>query len=173
MGQLLSAAVLVSFVAGALAFNVIENQPKFTNETIQIGLVAEDFEETLGFYTEVIGMQHTGGFSLDAAFGKSSGLSGGAPVDVAILKLADSPAANQLKIVNIANPPKAKPSQYIQDRAGMRYMTLYVDNVDPFIQRFGAHGIKLLGDTPVKIDDGRRFLLVEDPNGVFVEIIGQ
>ena len=173
MGQLLSALVLVSFVAGALAFNVIENQPKFTNDTIQIGVVVEDFEASVKFYTEVIGMQEVGGFSIDEEFGKASGLSNGVPFDVTILKLADSEKANQWKVVHFGNPPKAKHSNHIQDQIGMQYTTLYVENVDPYIARLEANNVELLNEPGLTIGDGRRFLLFQDPNGIFIEIIGR
>ena len=173
MGQFLSATVLVTFVAGALAFNVRENSTTFEKDTIQIGVVVEDFDASLAFYTEVIGMKETGGFSIDQDFGKRSGLSGGKPFEVAILKLEDSPTANQWKIVNFESAPKADHTDHIQGRSGMQYITLYVDNVDPHLARLKEADVKLLGSTPVKLDDGRRFLLLRDPNGIFIEIIGK
>ena len=172
MGQLLSAAVLVSFVAGALAFNVAESTPEFTRDTIEIGLVVEDVEETMKFYTDVIGMQRTGGFSIDKDFGKRSGLSGGEPFEVNIMKVKDSPASTELKIVGFPNSTKAKDSDHIQDRIGLQYITIYVESLDPHLEKIRAHKIKLLGDTPISLPDGRRFLMVRDPNGVFVELIG-
>ena len=173
MGQLLSAAVLVSFVAGALAFNVVENQPDFTSETISIGIVTHDFDASLAFYTDVIGMQKTGGFSVNKDFSDNSGLSNGDPFEVAVLKLADSPDATEWKIVGFDKSPKTKPSKHIQDRIGIQYVTIFVESVDPYIQKFNSMNIELLNQPGLTIPDGRRFLLIQDPNGIFVELIGR
>lgn len=42
----------------------------------------------------------------------------------------------------------------------------------PFLERFEKHNIKLLGETHTKLDDGRTFVLVRDPDGTFIELIG-
>lgn len=170
MKQAIAVTILTTFVAGALAFNIKEKPTRFTKETISVGLVVDDFEESIKFYTEVIGMQKTGGFSIDEEFGKTSGLSGGVPFDVAILKLANSESASEWKIVSFDDPPKAQKNEHIQDHLGMQYITIFVDSVEPYRQRLSQNGVKLLGDT--ELGDGRKFLLFTDPNGIFIEIIG-
>ena len=172
MGQFLSATVLVTFVASALAFNVRENSAAFEKDTIQIGVIVEDLETSVDFYTNVIGMEETGGFTVDADLSRRTGLTGGKAFDVTVLKLKDSPHANEWKIMSFEGLPKVQKQKHIQDRVGMQYITIFVDSVDPYLERLKAHDVKLLGDTPVTLGDGRRFLLFKDPNGIFVEIIG-
>ncbi|WP_411031943.1 VOC family protein [Spongiimicrobium sp. 3-5] len=147
------------------------SESAFERNTISIGLVASDLEESLKFYTEIVGLVETGGFSIDEAFGKSSGLTGGTPFDVKILKLEDDPSASELKIVTFNNE-KNMSEQHIQERNGMRYMTIFVKSLEPVIARITENNIPMLGDTPIKIGDGRGFVLVQDPDGVFVELIG-
>jgi hypothetical protein len=54
----------------------------------------------------------------------------------------------------------------------MRYVTLHVTSLKPFLQRFKDNKVPLLGETPIPIGGGRHFALVQDPDGIFVELIG-
>lgn len=143
----------------------------FKENAIHIGVVTSDVNRSLKFYTEVLGMQKTGGFDLSADFGKRSGLTGGLPVSVTVLKLTDAPSATQWKIMQFPGLKPAK-KKVIQDQVGMRYITIMVNSVTPFIERIRANKIPFMGDTPVKLDDGQQFILIQDPDGVFIEIIG-
>lgn len=40
------------------------------------------------------------------------------------------------------------------------------------MQRIKENNIKMLGDTPVQLPDGRTFILIQDPDGIFIELIG-
>jgi len=42
----------------------------------------------------------------------------------------------------------------------------------PFLKRIKEHNIKLIAETPTKLDDGRQFVLIQDPDGTFIELIG-
>ena len=144
---------------------------EFSAGTIQIGVVVSDLERSLDFYQNVIGMTRTGGFSIDQDFGRRSGLSGGQPFDVAVLKLQDSPSAAEWKLMSFGKEAQPR-SQYIQEGLGMRYITLFVHSVKPVLERLRAAGVPLLGETPVKLPNGQTFILVQDPDGIFVELIG-
>ena len=171
MRQVLAITILTAFVVGALAFNVKEKEVGFSNDTIQIGVVVNDLEKSVKFYTEIIGMTQVGGFTVSEEFSNKSGLSGGAAFDVTILKLADSPTANQWKLMSFKDLPEPRKDMHIQDGIGMRYITIYVESVEPYLERFKQHNIKLLSDANTTVGDGRQFVLIQDPNGVFVEII--
>lgn len=148
-----------------------ENATEFEKNTISIGLIASDLEASLTFYTDIIGMQETGGFGIDAAFGKNSGLTGGTPFDVKILKLEDDPNATELKIMSF-NKEKNPGEKHIQVRNGMRYITIFVKSIVPVLERLKRNNIPFLGKTPIQLGDGRDFILIQDPDGVFVELIG-
>ena len=70
-------------------------QSEFSSGLIGVGLVVNDIEKSLDFYLNVIGMTKVGEFDVDEEFGKTSGLTGGVPFHVDVLKLQDSPDANQ------------------------------------------------------------------------------
>jgi len=150
-------------------------QSEFSSKLIGVGVVTSDLDKSLDFYLNVIGMSKTGQFDVDEHFAKSSGLSNGIPFHVDVLKLEDNPDANVWKLISFANAPgSGKPgSKFILDDIGMQYITLHVNSLQPILDRIKGHRIELLGETPVPMDDGHvHFVLVQAPEGTFIELIG-
>jgi catechol 2,3-dioxygenase-like lactoylglutathione lyase family enzyme len=144
----------------------------YSRGEIQIGVVVTDLERSVNFYTNVLGMVKAREFSVNEEFASSSGLSGGRPFDVMVLKTSDNPGASEWKLMSFDNGVIPRPSDHIQDDIGMQYITLYVNEMDLILSRLDAAGIPLLGDTPVELSDGKRFVLIRDPDGIFIELIG-
>ncbi len=149
-----------------------EAASEFQHGTILVGVVVTDFQKALDFYTNVLGMKKTGGFSIDEDFGKRSGLSNGVPFDVTILKLEDSPQATEWKLLSFGKKAAHPRPKYIQDDTGIQYVTIFVKSMKPFIERIKKHSVPFLGETPTTLGDGRQFVLVQDPDGTFIELIG-
>ena len=145
---------------------------EFAKNTIQIGVVVEDLDKALDFYKNVLGMVEQPGFSVNADVAKRSGLSNGVPFDVAILKLEDSDEAQQWKVISFGKKAKHAKPTYMSDDNGMRFCTLFVKSMKPFLERFKKHEVKLLGETPIALSGGRQLVLVQDPDGNFFELIG-
>lgn len=146
-------------------------QSEFSSPTIGVGVVVKDIDSSLFFYLNVIGMRKVGEFDVDAELGKKSGLSNGLPFHVDVLKLEDSPQANVWKLLSFGNEAPHPRSTYIQDDHGMQYITINVNSLEPFLKRINRHGVKLLGDTPIPLGENH-FVLVQDPDGTFIELIG-
>ncbi|WP_204336046.1 VOC family protein [Leptobacterium flavescens] len=163
--------VSVSPQGDKIAVVVTEKPSEFQSNTIQMGVVVSDMERSLDFYKNILGMKETGGFDINSDFGKRSGLSNGLPFQVKILKLEDSPQANQFKLVSFGKKRASIP-EHIQDDTGVQYITIFVNSVTPFLNRIRENNIELLGETPIKLGDNRNFLLIRDPDGIFVELIG-
>ena len=100
------------------------------------------------------------------------GLAGGVAFDVKVLKLMEDDNATEFKLLSFKKPKNPAESN-ITDRNGMRYVTIFYSNLDGVIQRLKANNIPFLSEEPTHIPDGRRFVLVQDPDGVFVELIGK
>ena len=147
-------------------------QSEFSSGLIGVGVVASDLEKSLDFYLNVIGMTKVGEFDVDADFGKVSGLSNGLPFHVDILKLQDSPEANQWKIMSFKKDGSHPMPTHIQDDTGMQYITIMVNSLEPFLKRIKKHKVKLMGDTPVPLGPDQHFVLVQDPDGTIIELIG-
>jgi catechol 2,3-dioxygenase-like lactoylglutathione lyase family enzyme len=149
-------------------------QSEFSSTTIGIGVVVSDLEKSLDFYTDVIGLKKVGGFDVNEDFAKKSGLTGGLPMKVVTLKLEDEPEATQWKLMSFGKKAPDPLPMYVQDITGMRYITINVTNLKPFLERINEHGIKLLGETPVPLGSSgeSHFVLVSDPDGILIELIG-
>jgi hypothetical protein len=148
------------------------NAQGFSSNLIGVGVVVNDLEKSLDFYINAVGMVRTGGFSLDADFAERSGLSNGVPFDVVVLKLEDSELANEWKLMSFGKKTKRNRQKFIQDNTGMQYITINVKDLNPIIERLKTRNVRFLGETPTPLSNNIFFLLVQDPDGVFVELIG-
>lgn len=149
-----------------------ESPEEYARGTIDIGVVVSDLQRSLDFYTNVLGMSQTGEINLTTEFGESSGLTGGVPLDIKILKLKDEPQATAYKLMSFNSKAGHSRPRRIQDDTGVQYITLMVSSLDPFLKRIKSHDVKLLGKTPIPLGDDRRFALIQDPDGTFIELIG-
>jgi catechol 2,3-dioxygenase-like lactoylglutathione lyase family enzyme len=169
MQRMMIAVALLALLAGTAT----AGESAFAEGTIHIGVVVKDLEESVAFYTDVIGMKKTGGFAVDAEFGKASGLTRGLPFSVTVLKLKDAPDAAQFKLMSFEKDAKTPRSAHIEDALGIQYVTLMVTDLTPVVARIEAAGVPFLGQTPVPLDDGgQHFVLIQDPDGTFIELIG-
>ena len=162
------------FIAGFFALsaqNALEKS-EFSNPTIFVGSVVTDLEKSVDFYTRIIGMKKTGAFSVDAEKAKELGLTNGKKIDVTVVKLEDSPQSNEWKLMSFGTKPGHKKPAYLEDDNGMQYITILVNHLDPIIKRIEQNNIKILSGKPSKLDNNRFFILVQDPDGTFIELIG-
>lgn len=150
----------------------VKAQSEFSDSKIQVGVVVSDLEKSVDFYTNVIGMKKTGGFSVNEDVAKRTGLSNGVPFDVTVLKLEDSENANQWKLMSFGKKSQHTKQEYIQDDIGMQYVTVLVKDLKPIVDRCEKYNVKLRGETPTKLGEDRFFVLVQDPDGTFIELIG-
>lgn len=168
----LTSIVLFVFLSILISNQKIRAQSEFSNPAISVGVVVEDLEKSIDFYTQVIGMTKTGEFSVPVEKCKELGLTDSYQLDVTILKLENSDRANEWKLMSLGTKAKHPKQKYMSDDTGMQYITIFVNHLLPVIKRAENHGIKILSGKPSTLDDGRKFILVQDPDGTFIEIIG-
>jgi catechol 2,3-dioxygenase-like lactoylglutathione lyase family enzyme len=145
---------------------------EFSNPTIFVGSVVTDLAKSVDFYTNIIGMTKTGEFSVDGTKSKELGLTDGRSIDVTVLKLEDSPQANEWKLMSFGTKPGHKKPNYLHDDTGMQYITILVNHLEPIMKRIEKNNIKILSGKPSDLGEGRKFILVQDPDGTFIELIG-
>lgn len=165
-------AIVLSLSISSIKIQAQDLTNQFAKNTIQIGVVVEDMDQAMDFYKNVLGMVERPGFSVNTDIAKRSGLSNGVPFDVKIMKLEDSDEAQQWKVISFgqkANHPKPK---YMSDDTGMRFCTLFVKSMKPFLERIKKQHVELLGETPIALSGGRQLVLIQDPDGNFFELIG-
>lgn len=167
---------IISFLIAACVFtaNAQKTPPanEFSSPTIQIGVVVSDLEKSLEFYKNIIGMTETGAFTVDGEKSKELGLSDGRKLDVTILKLEDSAQANEWKLMSFGKDASHPKQTYIHDDTGMQYITIFVNHLNPFIERIKKNDIDILSSEPSDLGGGNYFILLQDPDGTFIELIG-
>lgn len=148
-------------------------QSAFTSKLIGVGVVVADIDRSIDFYVNGIGLVKTGSFNIAEDFSKRSGLANGVPFAVTILKLENSPEANEWKLISFGKKAtSAKKSKYIQDDVGMQYITINVKALNPIIERLKKQNVPFLGSSPTALNQKSQLLLVQDPDGNFLELIG-
>lgn len=147
-------------------------QSEFSSGLIGVGVVTKDLDKSLDFYLNVIGMTKVSEFDVDGDFGTSSGLTDGIAFHVDVLKLQDSPDANQWKLMSFKKEGSHPMPKYIHDDTGMQYITIMVNSLDPVLKRIKEHKVKLMGSTPIPLGETDHFVLVQDPDGTIIELIG-
>ncbi len=171
MKNLFLLSVLVGFTMNSSAQKApVPNE--FSNPTIFVGSVVTDLAKSVDFYTNIIGMTKTSEFSVDGQKAKELGLTDGRAIDVTVLKLEDSPQANEWKLMSFGTKPGHKKPNYLHDDTGMQYITILVNHLEPIMQRIEKNNIKILSGKPSDLGEGRLFILVQDPDGTFIELIG-
>jgi catechol 2,3-dioxygenase-like lactoylglutathione lyase family enzyme len=160
-------------IAAALLVNAAAySQSNFSSNLIGSGVVVSDLDRSLDFYVDGIGMVKAYSFTITEDFSKRSGLSNGVPVEVTVLKLENSPNANEWKLMSFGNEKTESKPDYIQDGTGVQYITINVKALNPVIKRLKEKNVKLLGSTPTPLNENLYFVLVQDPDGIFIELIG-
>jgi catechol 2,3-dioxygenase-like lactoylglutathione lyase family enzyme len=147
-------------------------QSEFSHPGIFVGNVVEDLNKSVKFYTEVIGMTKTGEFSVNKEKATELGLTDKYDLNVTVLKLEDSPNATEWKLMSLGTKAKHPKQKWMSDDTGMQYITILVNHLDPFIERCKKHNVKILSGEPSSLGNGKFFILVQDPDGTFIELIG-
>lgn len=150
-------------------------EEEFASKTIHIGMVVSDLEKSMSFYKEVVGFIQDPArksFDVDAEFGKKSGLTDSLGVHVEVLKLGVGEEATQLKLLHFGDKPKKQENSFIHTQTGIQYLTIRVTDLTPILKRIEEHKVKLLGETPIPLGGDNQFVLIQDPDGTFVELIG-
>ncbi len=154
-------------------FIEVSAQNNFSNPAISVGVVVEDLQKSIDFYTQVIGMTKTGAFSVPVEQCKELGLTDSYDLDVTILKPINSETSSEWKLMSLGTKAKNPEQKYMSDDTGIQYVTLFVKEIQPILDAARKHNTKILSGQPSVLGDGRKFLLLQDPDGNFLEIIGE
>jgi lactoylglutathione lyase len=146
---------------------------EFTKPVIDLGVVARDAAKSARFLTNAIGFKEVRGFSVNVEMGRKIGLIDGHAVDVRMFVLDDGDLATRIKLLSFpaANPRQPDQSN-IHTTLGVRYLTLYVKDMNRALERLKKEGVPLQGQSPVDLGGGTFLTVVKDPDGNFFELIG-
>lgn len=165
--------ILALLSLGALLTAPALGSPEeFASTTIGIGVVVKDLDKSLAFYTNAVGMVQTGSFDVAETFSKASGLANGLPLHVKVLRLGEGEDATQWKLMTFGDKSQPQKNDFIYSHTGMQYITILVKDLTPIVERLKKHRIQLLGETPLALGGDNHFVLIQDPDGTFIELIG-
>jgi len=148
------------------------SQSEYSSGVISIGVVVSDLDRSMDFYQNILGMKKVNLYNITPEMGTKTGLSNGIPFKAEVLKAVDSPNATEWKLMSFEKKAKHPEQKWIHDDTGMQYITLMVNSLKPFIERLEKNSIPLLGETPIMLNETSTFVLIQDPDGNFVELIG-
>ena len=147
-------AVFLLAVVASNGLNFAQAAEKdFARKTINIGMIVSDLDQSMKFYKDVVGFVQVDRteFEVDADFGKKSGLTDSLAFHVEILKLGQGKDATELKLMTFGDRAKKQSNAHIHSHTGMQYLTIFVTELKPIVQRIKKHNVKLLGVTPVAL----------------------
>lgn len=148
-------------------------QPFYSRNVLELGVVVADLEKSATFYSKVLGMTEVKGFSAPAAVATKFGLTDNQPIVVrkfVTAKVKDAPA---LKLMAFPDAQGKKPDQkFIHSTLGVSYLTLFVTDMGEAVERAKKAGVKMLGETPAKAGPQNYLTVFQDPDGNFIELIG-
>ena len=168
----MAAAALITFLAPN-SLRAGDNSAEFTKGVIDIGIVVKDPTRTAEFLTNAIGFTEVKGFAVTSELGKRIGLIDGFATDVRVFTLVDTNLSTRIKVLSFPKAEAKTPDQkFIHSQVGMRYLTLYVQDMKRALERLKAAKVKPIGETPLDLGGGTYITVVRDPDGNFVELIG-
>jgi|GEM_PF-1990247 len=146
-----------------------ENGVKF----VEIGVNVSDTARSLAFYTKVFGMKRLGEWHASREMSAAAGVNSGRAFDLVILTLACNGYELKYKLNQTENNmyttnAKALP-YYGFEKLGLGYLTFNVKNIDPYIKRITENNLNY---KLVTLPNGLRVVLLHDPDGTMLEILG-
>ncbi|MEN8788655.1 MAG: VOC family protein [Flavobacteriaceae bacterium] len=133
-----------------------------------VGLVVSDLKKSQEFYTDVIGMKEVGGFELSAEWAQEAGMSDNRPFAVKIFKMRETNTATMLKLAYFDEVKSSEKMKAIGQSAGVNYITFYLNELRGVKERIKNANITVIGEVE---RDAYTLIIVQDPDGVFVELI--
>jgi len=145
---------------------------EFSRTTIDLGMVVSDVEKAATFYTEALGFKELSSFEVSAQMASDTGLTDSRPFKVRVFVLGEGPTATNLKIMTIPGAGSKKvDNQYIGSSLGFRYLTISVANLTKTMERLQQHGVAPVKE-PYRLGGDNYLILVKDPDGNTIELIG-
>ena len=165
-----------TFIPALLIFSSVwvmaqDSAVEFSSNTFEAVIVTNRLQETLDFYTKVAGLTFDGDFIVKEDFSKRSGLADGTSFKVHKLKINDKPESSIIKVISFNTDAKSGKGNSLNDGVGVQMLNFKVVNMKPVITRIKEHNVQFLGDTPIFYHEEKRFVLIQDPNGIMIEFM--
>jgi len=134
---------------------------------LHVGIGVKDLEESVRFYTEVMGMEeeyrtHNKGEKISQIVGVEN-----ADIDVCVVMKNNV----RIELLDYKNDDLKKHNKPIgQDEPGLTHLAFLVDDVDEEFERIKALGFKFNAPPMVARENGPKITYFEGPDNVIIEI---
>jgi catechol 2,3-dioxygenase-like lactoylglutathione lyase family enzyme len=136
------------------------NAPK--RPFVDIGIVCSHFDQSLRFYRDLLGLPVALDIQIPAEVAVGAGLAP-RPFRQVRLKAGET----LIKLMEIQDPPPRRPADFA---AGVRWLTLFVDDAWKTYDDLRAKGVQFLAE-PVVAPDAAGVVCALDPDGLLVEFV--
>ena len=133
-----------------------------SHPTIDIAITCSDFEASLDFYHNKLGLEIVLALEIPDNLARGVGL---APTGFRQVRLK---AGNTLiKLMDIESPPPTPADEF---SAGVRWLTFFVENIQETVETLKQNGVEFLSD-PISAPDAVGVACAKDPDGILVELV--
>ena len=127
----------------------------FSDKTMDLGIVVSDLDRSIKFYTEVVGLEHTGEFFVGKDFCKDAGLTDSHDLSIQVLAPNGDVEGTNVKLMELKGvDSKSSDEAFIHSTLGFSYLTFYVSDIDAASARMKAAGVKPHGKDQVRVPLG-------------------
>lgn len=135
---------------------------QLTKNSIDIAIVCSDFEKSLHFYRDQLGLEVV----LDIEISESVAI--GANLAPRGFRHVRFKAGDTLiKIMEINDPP---PERTLDFQAGVRWLTFLIEDVPGTMAKLQEKGVEFVGE-PVTAPDAKYVACAKGPDGILIELV--
>ena len=133
-----------------------------THPVVDIGIVCSDFENSLHFYHQLLGLEVVLDIQIPANTATGACL---APKEFRQVRLK---AGNTLiKLMEIDSPPAERTIEF---QSGVRWLTFIIEDVPSTIEELKAKGVEFMAE-PVSAPDAKHVVCAKGPDGMLIELV--
>lgn len=130
--------------------------------TIDVGIVCSNFEESLHFYHDLLGLEVVLDIQIPEETATGACL---APKEFSQARLK---AGNTLiKLMEIESPPSKRSFDF---QAGVRWLTFIIEDVPSTVEELKAKGVEFMSET-VSAPDAKYVVCAKGPDGMLIEFV--
>lgn len=135
---------------------------KLTHPIVDLCIVCSNFDESLRFYHELLGLEIAVDIQIPESVARGVGL---APRGFRQVRLMAGDTL--IKLMEIDSPPPPRPVEFA---AGVRWLTFFVEDIQGTIAQLEAGGVKFLG-RPFAAPDAAGVVCAQAPDNILVEFV--
>ncbi|MQG39663.1 MAG: VOC family protein [SAR202 cluster bacterium] len=134
------------------------------NENIDIAITCIDINETRYFFEKILGLDLVTEFKVDESTANNLGLS---PLGFTQTRFVIG--STKIKLLQFDSDDISKANHHIGINQGVRWISLYVDDICQTYKILESEGYEFLGGVPT---EPKGILVLKGPEGILIEFIG-